>query len=179
MLRFAQKQGYALGIWTAGSISPRVRLMDQLLLSQGGVEIKWQLLWDGSRCNSEFRRKTWFSEPELIVRKPLAKIWKTRSLRRRWNRQNTLIVDDTPTTFGLYHGNGIWIFFLVGPERRYRQIFRLCEVEPRDDMFMLCLFIGFKTWYQHTERSTKEDEPSSRTDGNCRELQSLWKAAGL
>lgn len=76
---------------------------------------QFTFLWTGKRC-SRIAMKThceFNSYPDVYSRpytKPLKKVWKQKSLRRRgWNRMNTIIVDDKKENFLGNYGNGILV----------------------------------------------------------------------
>lgn len=125
-LQFCQDEKYAMAIWTAGRASPRLETI-AAKLKEKDITITWEFVWEADQCTTHYQRATWFAEPELSVRKPLSKVWKSKQFQRRWTKQNTLIVDDTTSTYMHNYRNAIPIPTWKG-DAQDKALYELCTM---------------------------------------------------
>ena len=109
----AASESYNLAIWSA---SPRW-YVDAIVKTIISTNIKLEYIYSGERCISRY--PNWFAPSEsmhsAIIIKDLQKIWHAKSASGQYySRDNTLILDDTPSTYTRNYGNAIPIEFYTG-----------------------------------------------------------------
>jgi len=107
-----------VGVWTAASRSWYERVHAHALApalarvsERLGVRCDFDFVWTSERCTRSCRRR-WYQvgEAEATLHKRLSKLWRRRSRPYTYVRpENTLHIDNTPSTFAKNYGNGIEI----------------------------------------------------------------------
>lgn len=86
-----------IGFWSASSRDYVDAILEVILPS----ELKPVIIMDVRSCS----KKSYYNIGNVsVTTKPLKKIWKTH---KQYNRSNTIIVDDTPSTYADNYGNAL------------------------------------------------------------------------
>lgn len=106
---------FHIAIWTAAS-NWRLQSALQSMLYSGAIDSTESFLftWHGNRCVVKQRLSMGDNYGRVSKVKPLRKIWRSM---KEFDKHNTLIVDDTPSTFRQNYGNAIQIATYCGQEK--------------------------------------------------------------
>lgn len=97
---------FRIGIWTASTEKYANEIVSNLFGKD--YEQRLEFVYSRSQCNFKNNTKhSFFTSEKIITIKNLKKIWKKKSLKSKWNKTNTLILDDNNTTFSKNYGNSI------------------------------------------------------------------------
>ena len=98
--------GYKIAIWTASTEKYAKEIVANLFGKD--YEQKLEFVYSRSQCNFKNNPKqSCFSCEKIITIKNLKKIWRKKSLKAKWNKTNTFVLDDNNTTFSKNYGNSI------------------------------------------------------------------------
>lgn len=100
---------YDVGFWTADGRAYANNVLRLILTAEQLSKIKF--LKCGENCSklSLIEMRCEFNN-DFIVYKPLHRIWRTSWAKRRgWNCNNTLIIEDSPSTCIKNYGNAIYV----------------------------------------------------------------------
>lgn len=103
-----------LAVWSASSRS----YIDEIVSRAFPIDIKLQFIYDRSHCKRKRMGDSWGGgcfDGSPVLTKPLAKVW--RSNGNKYNRGNTIIIDDTPITYSANYGNALPIKAFMGTEQ--------------------------------------------------------------
>jgi len=107
---------------------PPVEYIDNILKVILPAEIKPLIILDSESCCI----KRYYNLGNVsVTTKPLKKIWKTH---KDYNRSNTIIVDDTPTTYANNYGNALPIAKYNGSNDDNELILLLDKLKSRLEM---------------------------------------------
>jgi TFIIF-interacting CTD phosphatase-like protein len=113
-------QHFQLAVWSASSAA-YVRIIVERLFAP--LNIVLQFAWTGERTCVQWN--SWQSGQVVI--KPLSKVWRSPlGKRQKWNRTNTVVVDNTPSTYSRNYGNAIRIETWTG-DREDRELERVLQ----------------------------------------------------
>jgi hypothetical protein len=104
-----QSLGIRLALWSAGETD---RVSE--IVRQHFSDVKWEFIWDSSRCAWRWCSSSFFScDVSKVPEKRLKKVWR-RKQNNPWTRRNTLVLDNTPGTYAQNYGNAIAISTWTG-----------------------------------------------------------------
>jgi hypothetical protein len=127
MFRQLQEHGYTLALWTGAS----VERLTWFIKCVSTNSPPFLFTWCGDRCVKRCVKRAHFDSGldryhSSALRKPLWKVWR-RFKKQGFNRRNTIIVDNTPSTFALNYGNGLHVPSFQGWESNDVILQMLCE----------------------------------------------------
>ena len=111
-LEYVFRECGVVGIWTAASPTWYELVYTAVLRpalvevsARLGVECSFSFVWTYRRCTHTYENRD-----ECVTTKRLHKLWRRRSgIFRAIRRENTLVVDDTASTFAANYGNAIHV----------------------------------------------------------------------
>lgn len=107
-----------IGIWTAANqawfdyVNEKVfEPMLQRISEKNGATLRYQFdfVFAQDKCTNVWRYSEWHGHSVLTTEKRLRKLHRSKERFKQYTVLNTLMIDDTKTTFGCNYGNGIHI----------------------------------------------------------------------
>jgi TFIIF-interacting CTD phosphatase-like protein len=125
-LRSLSSFGYELAIWTASDPTYAFAVIHRIWPN----DIPLKFIWTFSQCDLmpvSFSRQQKPSERKFLIRKDLRKVWRHKSW--GYNKCNTLILDDTPSTYSQNYNNAIPIKSYLGEsdDTELKRLLPICE----------------------------------------------------
>jgi TFIIF-interacting CTD phosphatase-like protein len=115
-------RNYDVGVWTAGDEDYAYLIVDEVFQLKRD---QFKFIWSREDCQELIKikkkyvenRKGMVIKHKKIFVKPLAMIWKTNLAKTRgWNKNNTILIDDTPSSCSQNKENCIMIRGFNGEE---------------------------------------------------------------
>lgn len=110
---------YDIGIWSASGSEYVHSILNHVIADHLRSKIKF--IWTSMRCTRHYQQRSLDTYAIPITIKRLSKLWKKKrdisdnpDSVNSYNRRNTLIIDDTPTTYRTNYGNAIPIMSYTG-----------------------------------------------------------------
>lgn len=113
---------YDIGIWSASGSEYVHSVLIHIIPDHLRSKVKF--IWTSMRCTRKYQQRSLDTYAVPIIIKRLQKLWRKKRSRSdnpnsigSYNRRNTLIVDDTPSTYQKNYGNAIPIASYTGSLR--------------------------------------------------------------
>ncbi len=110
---------YDIGIWSASGSEYVHSVLTHIIPDHLRSKVKF--IWTSMRCTRTYQQRSLDTYGVPITIKKLNKLWRKKKSRsdnlnsvERYDRRNTLIVDDTPATYQKNYGNAIPITSYTG-----------------------------------------------------------------
>lgn len=144
-----------VSIWTASS-ADRYNKIREVILNPilKDIKMEFDFEWTSEKCTVKWKQTGYGLTSTYLLHKKLKKLW----TKKPYNKSNTIIIDDTASTFQLNYGNGILIPSYYGHDETQLEtnyLMKLCTfLDSVQDFFKVNKSIRYlekRNWWEKYE----------------------------